>query len=361
MQFHDIVRQQVEHIVEALDGVFARLDMGRLTGADTPETASAVRTIGDVCELQEAQLQFAAMEFHRAVEQIKTNLDDIGTRQHDMDAGISALKTANGSFGGSFIDDIGRNLRSMEGLLAECANMHDELISLMSKVTSTVNTITGFVSDIEGIGHEIIQIALNARIKAACTGKEGDSLSALAEEIGLLSNQAVQRSTTIAATLTEIRTATDGLGSDAGGDGGEHVRLTELRSEANGILRTLHTMGDDFQTLLGKTTVQAQSLSREIATVAGGISVHDRARGEADEILGSLRTIFTEARGLYPASEAFKEDLRQIAQRYTMESERRIHEGIARRYGVAPEEPAASVATESCATDSEFGDNVELF
>ena len=81
----------------------------------------------------------------------------------------------------------------------------------------------------------------------------------------------------------------------------------------------------------------------------------------AERVLADLEKIFTEARAICPASAAFKEDLRRMAEKYTMESERRIHEEIARKHGVtfaAKPKPAAIGAVDEC---SEFGDNVDLF
>jgi hypothetical protein len=49
-----------------------------------------------------------------------------------------------------------------------------------------------------------------------------------------------------------------------------------------------------------------------------------------------------------------------MAERYTMESERRIHEDIARKHGVITASAPVEVAS-SKDSDSEFGDNVDLF
>lgn len=81
----------------------------------------------------------------------------------------------------------------------------------------------------------------------------------------------------------------------------------------------------------------------------------------ADHVLTELKAIYTQARGLHPASAAFKEDLRLMAQRYTMESERRIHESIAGRHGVAPAKSQGKTTVKEEAGTSEFGDNVDLF
>jgi methyl-accepting chemotaxis protein len=231
----------------------------------------------------------------------------------------------------------------------------------MKDVTGTVGKITGFVTDIEGIGRDIIQIALNARIKAASTGKEGASLSVLAEEIGQLSNEAVDRTDLISKTLAEIDSTTHELSADV--DSSEEnltVQLTGMKDELTSILSTLNRMGDELLALLSRVKNQVAFLSNEIENLTGGIDVHERTKALADAVLVNLQKIFSEARQLHPASAAFKEDLRLMAKRYTMESERRIHESIAGRHGVGPSK-VQEKTTVTPASDTEFGDNVDLF
>jgi methyl-accepting chemotaxis protein len=231
----------------------------------------------------------------------------------------------------------------------------------MKDVTGTVGKITGFVTDIEGIGRDIIQIALNARIKAASTGQEGASLSVLAEEIGQLSNEAVDRTNLITTTLAEIGKTTHELSAEASSSEEDlTARLIGLKGELESILKILDEMGDELLALLSQVKKQVTLLSREIETLTSGIDVHERTKALADAVLASLKDIFSEARQLYPASEAFKEDLRLMAKRYTMESERRIHESIAGRHGVGPVK-VQEKATVTPVSDTEFGDNVDLF
>ena len=360
MQIHDIYRQQVEHVVEALEGLIKAVPAdspGSLPGDDR----TVIGRIGDVCELQEAQLQFASAELYTAVTSIVANLQDIGSKQKEMAREIYAQTSADETSGSSFIEDVSHRMSSITGLLTSCAGSNNRTASLMQEVTGTVSKITSFVSDIEEIGQEIIQIALNARIKASCTGKNGASLSVLAEEIGQLSNDAVQRTDIITVTLTEIDAATAVLAGEVTDKGvvfGE--RLTDMKAELNKVLGTLEGMGEQLFSLVAQTRSQVDALSREIEKITGGIHVHERTKTMADDVLGKLKDVFLQARAFCPASSAFKDDLRQMANRYTMESERRIHEDIAGRHGVnvtaRSQNPAAGKQSES-----EFGDNVDLF
>ena len=363
MQFHDIYRQQVEHVAEAIEGLlsaFAALPAAA-SGTDDEGRRTLIGKVGDVCELQQAQLQFASSELYSAVVAIVGNLRSIGSKQKQMAKAILEQTGTVNASDTSFIDEVSTQMTSLAALLGSCADSNTEVAGIMKDVAGTVGKITGFVTDIEGIGRDIIQIALNARIKAASTGEEGASLSVLAEEIGQLSNEAVDRTDLISKTLAEIDSTTQALAATTNSsEENLTVQLTSMKDELASILSTLNLMGDELLALLSQVKNQVAFLSSEIETLTGGIDVHERTKALADTVLANLQKIFREARQLHPASAAFKEDLRLMAKRYTMESERRIHESIAGRHGVGPTQvPEKTIVTP--ASDTEFGDNVDLF
>lgn len=359
MQFHDIYRQQVEHVVEALETLLPVFSQAAPEeGGGETVLRDQIGRIGDVCELQEAQLQFASSELYRAVLAIIDNLRQIGAKQAEMSEDISRHSGSLGSSGASFIDEVSAEMSSLADLLGLCAANNSAVAEIMKEVIGTVGRITGFVVDIEGIGKDIIQIALNARIKASSAGDKGASMSVLAEEIGQMSSEAVGRTDHIGTTLAEIDQATAQLAAETSGGEEELSKgLGSIKSELAAIITTLDEMGEEILSRLARVKQQVTGLTGGIERLTRTIDIHEKTKGPADQVLTTLAAIFGEARAIAPASEAFKEDLRLMAQRYTMESERRIHESIAGRHGVA------MVATETVASvsDSEFGDNVDLF
>ena len=361
MQFHDIYRQQVEHVIETLEGLMASCIEAQTGDADTDHRELIIK-IGDACELQEAQLQFASINLYEAVSAIVSNLRDIGAAQERLTGEIYTQTGVIDTSSIAFIGDVGEHMASITNLLATCTDTNRKMAAIMAEVTGTVDTITAFVSDIEDIGHEIIQISLNARIKAACTGKEGAALSALSEEIGQLSSEAVQRTDLITETLTAIQTITGDLSAEAGNDDTNlSDTLSGVETELNETLIILKNMESELLSLFPRLQTQVNSLTREIEQITDSIDVHDRTRRMADEVLAGLQQVFTQARTLHPASDAFKEDLRLMGKHYTMESERRIHEDIAGKHGGRAAKSPKPALREPKPADSEFGDNVDLF
>jgi methyl-accepting chemotaxis protein len=232
----------------------------------------------------------------------------------------------------------------------------------MRDVTGTIQQITSFVSDIEYIGTEIDLIALNSQIKAALTGPEGAALGVLAEAIKRLSDEAVRQTGLVSATLNNIHAATDHLSAETDtGESDSAVIIESMENELSEILRTLGVMNSDLFSLLTVLVEDVQSLTSDIEQATDGIDVHERTKEMTAGVLADLECIVRQARQIEPASNEFKQNLLHMEQRYTMESERHIHEAIARKRNGQPVEIESADAMNNLDSSSDFGDNVDLF
>jgi len=363
MQFHDINRQQVEHVIEALEKLLA--DMTRDSNEEANEVRSRALIVeaGDICELQEAQLHFASAELYTAVSTIVDNLREVGSKQTLMAREtLAAIGVVDGS-GSSFVDRIKDGMAAVTEVLTSCFGTDRDMAATMKKVAATISEITSFVNDIDDIGFEIVLLALNAQIKAAHTGERGAALGVLAEAIRQLSDEAVQRTNAVSVTLTEIHSATEHLSVDADEDEATLcVKLKTMESELAEILEMLGGMNDELLTTLSQVQGKVDALTEEVGRFTSEIDIHERTKAMADEVLAALSNIVGQARELEPASTEFKENLRLMEERYTMESERHIHEAIARkRSGQAEISVEVKASTSGNAPETEFGDNVDLF
>lgn len=364
MQMHDTYRQQVEHVAEALEGLLPLLERSTTTAPLSSSAAheEVILKVGDVCEIQHAQLQFAGSSLHESVETIIAKLRELHQSQRDITTSMG-VGTSSGQQDQTSLGEITANIAAVTDLLREYGATTQTMDEMMHNVLRTTGEMTTFVSDIEQFGGEIIQIALNARIKAVCTGQDGAAMSTLSDEVGQLSKDAIQRTDIISQALGEIHTITQSL-AGAAGDGQNvlareladmHTRLDQLLGALEQVSRELHALTRQIQT-------QGQALAKEFDQLTRGIDVHVRMQRQAAGVLDNLQQIITAARALCPASAAFQEELHSLAARYTMESERRIHAEIARKHGVNLHQttaaPKPAVAQQP---SSEFGDNVDLF
>jgi methyl-accepting chemotaxis protein len=251
---------------------------------------------------------------------------------------------------------------SVTTVLNGCAKTDRDMAGTMRDVTGTIQQITSFVSDIEYIGTEIDLIALNSQIKAAHTGPEGAALGVLAEAIKRLSDEAVRQTGLVSATLNNIHAATDHLSTETDiGESDSAEVIESMEHELSEILNTLGVMNSDLFSLLSVLVGDVRSLTSDIEQATDGIDVHERTKEMTTGVLDDLERIVRQARQIEPASNEFKQNLLHMEQRYTMESERHIHEAIARKRNGQPAEIERTAAMNNSDSGSDFGDNVDLF
>jgi len=339
MQTHDIVRQQIEHVDETLTELKGRLAAGT-AGADE---------VAWVCELQSAQLRHASQELDGAVQAIIGNLRDVARQQSGLSTETRGMAGIADQAGGSFFSEMQKDISVVTAALLDSSQVNRSLCSAMSAVTDTVGEIASFVGDIEKIGEEIKLIALNAQIKSAYTGDEGAALGVLAEAIQRLSIDAIDHTTVVSRTLHEIIVVTQGLNSGVCTD---TSRLEiEVRDMVQGLSSLLDVLKSVNETLLRSLTSMDDAvthLSGDIDRVTTGITVHRKVAQVLEGAVRGLGGITAEARRIAPPS-GQGANLDELASRYTMHSERKIHESLfdgAQLSGPGPDS---------------FDDNVELF
>ena len=345
MQAHDMVRQQIEHVDQTLCEL-----QGRLAAGD-----AGAGEVTSICELQAAQLRHAAAELHAAVLTIIGNLKEVARKQSALSRESSCLAGIADQAGGSFFTEMQKDISVVSAALLENSKVNRSLCAAMGAVSETVGDITGFVWDIERIGEEIKLIALNAQIKSAYTGEEGAALGVLAEAIQRLSIDAIDHTAGLSGTLQAIIEVTEGLNSEV------CLETSSLETEVGGMVESLGSLlellcrvNQNLQRSLCGMDGAVALLSGDIDRVTAGITVHHTVARVLEGAVLGLGGIVAQARPLAPAS-AQGADLAELAGRYTMHSERRIHESLFEKAAAPPRLPSPEVGLGG------LGENVELF
>ncbi len=359
MQFHDITRQQIEHIVEALEKIQQHA-CNRPDDADKTACDAQVAEIGDICELQTAQLRHATSQLFQATVAILESLQDIGAKQSQISQQLQqALMGSAGSTETSLLDTMQQDMQRVTAILRRCAEADQTLLQAMAEVTGTIGQIAGFVSDIEAVGSEIDLIALNAQIKAAHTGPQGAALGVLAEAIKRLSLEAVVQTEAVSSILRSINETTAHLNhSDDQQSHKASDQVAAMEQESRQIISGLGSTNQQVRGRLSSLADMVASLSADINTTTSGFHVHEESGRMAEQAEAVLEQVYSEARRQVPASSEFRNNLQHMEQRYTMESERLIHEMLAARHGVQLSLKRNDASTGNA---SEYGDNVDLF
>jgi methyl-accepting chemotaxis protein len=353
MQFHDIVRQQVEHVrdtfAELGNCIGTAADSGQPCGYSPAETAH-------ICALQCAQLRHARDELVQAVESIISNLQSIALQQSHIAEATSTGVGSAGNGTNSTLECLEQDLTSVIQLLGKSAEADRNLSAAATSLAGTVGEISGFVGEIEQISEEIELIALNAQIKAARSGIHGAALGVLAEEIQRLSLAAMEQTTAVSGTMMPVAESAAGLCSEVDTQAAMlEDEVSEMAVDINDMLQTIQRVNSELGGQLEQIRHAVENFSDDIREITGGITVHNVIATELDAVVDSLGGI-TAMTGTTEGALS-EESLRRLSERYTMQSEWHIHSTLT---GTAMATELFD-ATDAPADDDGMGDNVELF
>lgn len=359
MQFHDIMRQQVEHVGEALEEMVA--GYATESGGDPAEEADGrnrrmVRRTADICELQAAHAERASATFVEAVDTVVGNLRKMAGNVTGILLEAREEADDAGGSGETVLSGIELGLRSIASSLEESAGARRKLSEATQSVAVGVEDMGTLVNDIEEIGSEVELIALNARVKAAHTGDDGAALGVLAESIQGLSMDARNQTAKVSDAFRRILSAAGelraGIASSNAGEAAESG-LGGIVGDLERLLGALHSMGAGVESLLARMDGPARALAGDIDALVAGIDVHHTVNRVLTEAASRLKEIEREASALVPDHDG-GDKARNLAlhrERYTMQGERSVHQAV-----LDSSAPAAEPVNHGG-----LGDNVELF
>lgn len=396
VQFHDITRQIIEHVRDALIELTEKLqdsDAGKkgkkeksIAGID----AGRIALVADTCELQAAQLRHARDEMVSAVRTIIENTRNIVHNVEEMTTETGLLIGVNGNEGPSFFADLESGLASLISAVSDYVNVNRELSAALFRVTGTVEEMSSFVNEIERIGLRMKMVALNASVHAAHIGEEGLGLGVLADALHPLSVETSSQIGAIAGALNTIIASSRELSGGLSGDAADPKESTERTADhLEAMMAPLRRLDESNLSLLANINGIVKDLSADVDRTTAAISVHERIDHEVNEVDAVLTGIVTEMRSALPDGKTGGggDSLQALSARYTMDKEREIHQSVTTGAKPIPaadekdcrDEPAKAVDTSCgaigpCPAESEqmktgpekagqedLGDNVELF
>jgi len=362
VQFHDITRQQVEHVTQVLSEVASML------AEDASGRDEVWGWLVDVCQLQERQLGSTQQEFSRAMQGIRDNLGHVAEKTRSLEADIGSLAGKSGDEETSPLQRIRERVGDLMQPMRRDLESWNKVRGDMDTTAAEVQGMESCVDQVEAISGEIKLIALNASIQAAHTGQMGRSMGVMAEEVRTLSSEVGGLTQRIGDRLKRIVQHSEGLRSEAERASELSGRQEDLVAALEEQVRTLQAKDEDMSTLLDWLSRESADLASDIEAADSGAGLEDQVRAEltsAQQTLAEVREESSKlASGAATEATARSEGLQEILQRYTMESERMVHMAFA---GLEPEQAEAADTEEekkdpeTAQDEDDLGDNVELF
>lgn len=329
LQFHDIVRQRVEHVVSAIAQVLGALESTRAEGAAHRDQISAAATAHCAARIQLEQLRDARGEIERAGETIVAGIGEVlesGAAVLDSGRQLQVL-VAEGlhrsQASASFVNKI-EQLRDSQGTLTQ--NM-DALVALAAEVGRIVDELS---TDVVDKTESLRLVALNAGVQAhrvngaavlerlaAITRQDADDV--LGHTRGLLGRtrdlqRQLEQIGEILGEFLALAQAEDAALVDEAATARRLLDALRVGTGAvfKGIDRDFARMRADAQRTLEAVTFRETIAARFAATESALVALVEALDGVVDG-----------------TSAGYVERLASMRAQYTMEREREMHDVVA--------------------------------
>jgi hypothetical protein len=356
IQFHDITRQQVEHVIQALS---------RILSGHSGNDGMAVDESGNsaILNLQASQLADAGHKFAASVASISRSLEDI--EQH-----IAAMAEESRMLSGSSLDakdsvwhDLERGCDAVLASLRKQAQSESSAAAIGTVLTQTIGRMYGSIEEIRAIENQMHLMALNANICAAHIDTSGDVLGSLAGSMQEKSSDIRQRSESLVKALDSMKERVVRLtGRAPSGSSNKTSSQNRCAEEMSLAAAELHSLSERCFALVAQIATRGACLGEELSALRVSFVVGDLFADIVRSAQQKLRSIEENGRSGLSQNRTAAPSLAQFATNYTMQAERDIHDGIINGLSEGTSAGAVSALVESRShASNELGENVELF
>ena len=375
LQFGDIVRQKTEHIAAALNDVAERLS----SAASWQDFRDHAAAVDRVFAIQIGQLDLIRKEVTAAQQKLEESFRSIAEETSQLRQGLhhGHEETDSSRAGAAPLAAFKAELRRLEQLHGQGHELRLGTQRTVQNMVEASRKLAGHVEQVKTINADIHLQALNAIVKTAALGSQGSTLSVLSMHVDWLYRESHE-------VVKEIGGILESVLSQAHARAGGHEPTGEAAGE-NRLHAGMEEIESAYKACRETSAAASELIERQQTALDGGrarlqsLARHAEALGEQIGELNGFREMLAPWLNLKQAGTA--PGIESLSQRYTMHSEREIHEGVGPNLaaqadptaGAAalfqqPEEkpdrlnpdPLSTAATRKPAA-AELGDNVELF
>jgi hypothetical protein len=348
IQFHDITRQQIEHVIEALERLYSKSDR---TGGKPDSPGADARM---VLTLQCTHLSESARVFAGSIHRMERDLDAIAARIESAPEASRTLLGISGDDRGSFFLKMEDQFSAILAMLGTCTAAQAEMESTGSRLEETVRHMRDSIAEIRGIEIRIQRISTNASVRATHLGASGVALNVIAEVMQRLALDSNNKTENVAGTLDAMSEAVNRVSGHSGD--GPSAPTGQVLEEMRRTVGELHSSSESSVSRMNEIVALGARLAAEIGAVRGGSS----AGKMFDEAVHRVRADLEKLAAQVPSGESAgnpAQALEDYAHNYTMQRERDVHHAVTTGSAI----PAAAMEASKTTEDGDLGGNVELF
>ncbi|HVX71414.1 MAG TPA: hypothetical protein VHB19_01305 [Devosia sp.] len=332
MQVGDSTRQRLEHIEAALAHLASLAGGGGVPGLDI-HAADVPELLTDGLTLETLQLDATARSFNAEIAEAGDALAALAT---DAGTVIDKSRDIYGARGQSPLTAFNAEIHAALAVLRDCEAEREKLASVAGAVDRIVQVLLGHVEAVREIEANMRLVSLNAAVRCAQLGPRGRALNVIAMQLRELTGETVLAAEASMTSLGEAASLAQSFSASSGGEAaGQVAWLEQEAARSADLLGAVDLRLNDALALLdrdGPTVIKA------LAEAAARLAAHEQmSEAIADAALRCAQFAGDDAP---PAAAPTSAPLLALLRKsYTMEAERRVHDGFA---GAPP--PAAAAA-----------------
>jgi len=335
LQYHDIIRQKMEHVQATHKNIIKELSAMDMTtnedgSIDMSETAKQFLQIRDIAGVQVAQLINTNKEYQKAFAVIMRKFWDIS---EDMGVIAQLCNEFVGSndLTDSYYKDVQDRLKGTTTVLKRLIDANEDFGTEIDTISDTIDEKNDRIDEIKTV-HANIEAQITEIINSI-TSEDNDA------GLKRITNEVKQIITTISENLDDVilffqqaQNISKKLQEINHEDSGDQIseNLKELSNKITQLLASIEDHNEKIEVILTNNSKLSLNLSSEIKSSVEQVKYYDFFEKIMLEIVTQLNNIYSKLDNntLNMIKHNKAENLKSLEERYTMESERIIHNQV---------------------------------
>lgn len=333
IQFHDITRQQIEHIqsayMELADGYHD------LEDANQEKMVESASVINEMMRLQLNQLFQTRESIRKATSEIKNGLSSLQKDVTDFISFSQSITGITGDQSSTVLTEIQQKIKTVNLSLKENLQTNKELVDAVSSSADTIEKISSLLNDIKMAGLEIELISLNAIVKTAKLGSRGAALSVLASSIRGLSIDTAEQIKNIDETILGITEISQSLRKGVSNETEKNTKeLDEMTLVLEGLTGKAEDVNSSIKILNQNLNSEVKQLSTEISKLLGNLRIEELFNYSLNAVEEIMKEVISQtAKNANLKLIGENRPLNFLEKNYSMKSERDIHKSFYTKNG----------------------------
>jgi methyl-accepting chemotaxis protein len=357
IQFHDIARQQIEHIVHALRDLSNLNDASHSSENHAGKDHDYEKTYS-IINIQISQLSQVIEEINDAHEKIMNAFENIGSEIDALVKGLDDMEKHEGlkNSGQEGFNSLISELGKLNDIAMQGKDLVGDIFDKIHESSSSASNISSLLSQMEDLGMDLHIKAINALIMSKKLGSNGETISILAKDVRDIS----KGSNDFVSDIVKILKSIDGLGHELdcfGSSNGDAQEKDNLQSLTEGI-RNISNIHDEFLKILIDCLERAAFLKKELIRIKSDLEFIRKMSSALEENLHLIKRISERVAALSGKKELRVLEADKEVKRYTMHIEREIYHKMTGKSSIQKSGVSGGGIGDG---RSDLGNNVQLF